>query len=100
MLRVTVVEKGPDAKLTLEGSLDMSTGDVLRDTVGGLDIDDLTSLTFSIGGLELIDSTGIGQLIGYHRLLRQRQGRVYIENDNREIEEILELIGVREILEP
>jgi len=99
MLKVTVVDKGPDAVLVLEGALDMSTGDILRDTVGDLQVDNLQSLTFSIDGLELIDSTGIGQLIGYHKLLSKKQGRVYIENNNEEIEEILNLIGVREILE-
>lgn len=98
MLKVTVVKDVPDAVLRLEGELDMSTGDLLREIVEGLNLGKLKSLTFSVSGLDLIDSTGIGQLIGYHKLLSQRKGRIHIENNNHEIEEILELIGVREII--
>lgn len=99
MLKVTVVQGAPDAVLKLEGALDMSTGDVLKEVVDGLGLDAITSLTFSVSGLDLIDSTGIGQLIGYHKLLSQQQRRVFIENNNAEIEEIFQLIGVREILD-
>lgn len=98
MLKVTVVQGVPDVKISLEGSLDMGTGEILKETVEGFNWEQVKSLTFCLGGLELVDSTGIGQIIGYHKRLSQQQGRVYIENNNPEIEEILELIGVREIL--
>ncbi|MDI9440426.1 MAG: STAS domain-containing protein [Limnochordia bacterium] len=98
MLKVTVVKGVPDVVIKLEGSLDMGTGHSLQRTVEELDLDRIHNLTVSLSGLDIIDSTGIGQLIGYHRILSRKNGRVLIENDNREIEEILGLIGVREIL--
>ena len=98
MLKVTVVKGVPDVVIKLEGSLDMGTGHSLQRTVEELDLDRIHNLTVSLSGLDIIDSTGSGQLIGYHRILSRKNGRVVIENDNREIEEILGLIGVREIL--
>jgi stage II sporulation protein AA (anti-sigma F factor antagonist) len=98
MLRVKVIKGVPEVVIALEGSLDMGTGEALQRAVDELNLNRIHSLTFSLSGLEIIDSTGIGELIGYHRALSQRNGRVYLENDNAEIEEILGLIGVREIL--
>ncbi len=99
MLQVTITRGLPDVTLLLEGELDMATGDVLRDVVEMLDIEKVTSITFSLNGLDFIDSTGIGQLIGYYRFFAKHNTPVYIHNENADIEEVLELIGVREIME-
>lgn len=98
MLRVNLVEETPDVVLSLAGELDMMTGEVLKEAVDGLDLDRIRSLTFSLGGLSFIDSTGVGQLLGYYKRCVARKIWFHIENDNPDIEEILELIGIREVI--
>ncbi|HHY08594.1 MAG TPA: STAS domain-containing protein [Corynebacteriales bacterium] len=98
MLQVTMTKGLPDVTLVLEGELDMATGDILREVVDGLDLEKLNSITFSLDGLAFIDSTGIGQLIGYYRSFAKHNTQVYINNNNKDIEEVLELVGVREIM--
>src|SRR5690554_4343236 len=98
MLQVTMTKGLPDVTLVLEGELDMATGDILREVVDGLDLEKLNSITFSLNGLDFIDSTGIGQLIGYYRFFAKHGTQVYINNNNEDIEEVLELVGVREIM--
>ncbi|NLL43337.1 MAG: STAS domain-containing protein [Firmicutes bacterium] len=88
----------PDVGLSLSGNLDMVTSEVLNETFERLDEVQMRSLTISIGGLNFIDSTGVGQLLGYYKRCTARDIGFRIENDNPEIEAILEIIGIREIV--
>lgn len=99
MLTVNIIQEAPNLILALEGALDLVTASVLRKRVDTLELNKIDSLTFALDGLEFIDSTGIGQLIGYYRYLATHNIPVYLANNNAEIEEILQLIGVREIME-
>lgn len=98
MLNVRITQGPPHVILALEGELDLTTSPILQAAVEKIEQDRVVSITFSLNGLEFIDSTGIGQLIGYYRSFALHQTPVYIDNDNPDIEEVLELIGVREIM--
>ncbi|HHY10055.1 MAG TPA: STAS domain-containing protein [Firmicutes bacterium] len=98
MLSVKVVQDTPDVTLLLEGELDLGTGDLLREAVARVDLTRAASITFSLDGLNFIDSTGVGQLIAYYKSFAERNLPMRLANDNEAIEEVLRLIGVREIM--
>ncbi|NLK07321.1 MAG: STAS domain-containing protein [Firmicutes bacterium] len=98
MLKVKIAQNPPHVILALEGELDMATGSILEQVMEQIESRDLVDITFSLDGLNFIDSTGIGQLIGYYKVFAKRDIPVSIDNNNAEIEEILALIGVREIM--
>lgn len=98
MLKVRINQEFPIVTLGLEGELDLSTGSILHEVITSMNLDGITSIIFSLDALKYIDSTGIGQLIGYYRSFAKQNCKMYIENENADIEEVLELIGVREII--
>ena len=99
MLSVRLEKDVPDVVVSLSGNLDMMTGEVLQETIKSLDSAQVHSLTFSIGGLDFIDSTGVGQLLKYYKRCAAKDICFRIENDNPEIEEILKILGIRELVE-
>ena len=100
MLNVQIVQGLPHALIALNGELDMATGSTLETAIKKFQPCQVGSITFLLDELKFIDSTGIGQLIGYYKEYAKYDVPVYIENNNAEIEEILALIGVREIMSP
>lgn len=99
MLNISVAKQPPDVEFKLTGELDMVSSDVLQEAINKLNMAELKSLTLSLSGLDFIDSTGIGQLISYHRSLKTKGVRFLVNNSNGEIEEVLQLIGLREIID-
>ncbi|MDW7675325.1 MAG: STAS domain-containing protein [Bacillota bacterium] len=99
MLKVVKEQQELNIMFILSGELDMSTGDYLDKLVNDQDFSNISKISFCLTRLEFIDSTGIGQLITYYRQYSNEGINVEIINDNPEIEEVLELIGLREIME-
>ncbi len=99
VLKVMITQGPPNVIFALKGELDLTTSRILRKEVEKIELDKVASITFSLNELKFIDSTGIGQLIGYYRSFAKQHTSVYIDNKNADIEEVLELIGVREIME-
>ncbi len=100
MLTITLKKNIPNIILSLKGELDLSTGDILQQVVDELELEKASTVTFCLNGLRFIDSTGIGQLIGYYKAFAKRNLPVFVENNNEDIEEVLELIGLRELIMP
>lgn len=98
MLKIDRLEKGREVYFILKGELDMSTGPILDDLLQKEKLTSGKKLIFSLTQLDFIDSTGIGQLIRYYREYTSQDIKLEIFNKNPDIEEILELIGVRQII--
>lgn len=98
MLSVNMLGEAPNVVLSLVGELDMVTGDKLVEIINALDLEGIRSLTFSLGELDFIDSTGVGFLLGCYKRCKAQDIWFHIENDNPDIEEILQLIGIRELI--
>ena len=59
--------------ITVDGELDLSTADQLRDAgAAALESAGLTLLIIDLGGLDFIDSTGIGALVAIHNDATER----------------------------
>lgn len=99
MLKVDRIKKCGEIHFDLIGELDMHTGEILDDLLQKEDVANVKRLIFSLSRLDFIDSTGIGQLIRYYREYAVQDIEVAIDNKNDDIEEVLELIGLRQIMQ-
>ena len=93
--------KGPVYEIKLSGEIDQSNIDEkvapIYDQVevmpeGGTLVLDFSELVY-------INSTFIGNLAAWHTSLNRKGGRVCLKNVNKEIQEVLSLVGLLEILE-
>lgn len=99
MLKVDKIEKQGQIYFDLAGELDMHTGEILDGLLEKQDMTGIKRLVFSLSKLDFIDSTGIGQLIKYYREYAGQDIEIVVDNENEDIEEVLELIGLREIMQ-
>ncbi len=98
MLKVNMKRKQDQVDIILEGELDMSTEGLLDEAVDNEDLSGINKMRLILTQLEFIDSTGIGKLIKYYRKYTKENMDVEVENKNPDIEEVLELIGLRQIM--
>ncbi len=99
MLKINKEKKDGVIHFNLVGELDMHTGEILDNSLRNENMVDIRKLVFSLNELSFIDSTGIGQLIRYYREYVGQGIEVVVDNKNDEIEEVLELIGLRQIIQ-
>lgn len=98
MLEIKKERQEKEVIYFLQGELDMSTGEELDSMLAHEEFANIERIGFCLNNLDFIDSTGIGQLIKYYRQYSSQNIAVDILNENPEIEEVLELIGLREIM--
>lgn len=98
MLQINMEKKQNRYDVFLKGELDMSTERLLDEAINKEDLLDVNKICFNLTQLTFIDSTGIGKLIKYYRYYLKNNIDVQIENKNPDIEEVLELIGLRQIM--
>lgn len=99
MLKIDRVEKRGEICFDLTGELDMHTGEALNNLLQKENVTNIKKLVFSLSKLNFIDSTGIGQLIKCYREYANQGIEVIVDNENDDIEEVLELIGLRQIMQ-
>lgn len=99
MLKISRVKKDGEIHFNLAGELDMYTGGILDGLLQKENLINIKKLVFSLSKLNFIDSTGIGQLIKCYREYANQGIEVIIDNENDDIEEVLELIGLRQIMQ-
>lgn len=84
----------------LQGELDMSTADHLRQVLDGAMTRDAPGIVLDLAHLTFIDSTGIGVLVGASRRA-QGLGRSFaVRNPGRAVLKTLRLTGVDQRLKP
>lgn len=98
MLEISKKEQGRILNYVLYGELDMASIGTLEEKIKNQNLSGVKTIYFSLSNLDFIDSTGIGKLIKYYRQYSKQSINVEIINENPEIEEILRLIGVRDII--
>jgi anti-anti-sigma factor len=86
-------------RLTVEGDVDMSTGDHFHQTVMDLAGDPaVTRLLVDVAGLNFIDSNGITVLVKAHRAASERGTPFAIINVQDNIRGLLEMLDVYDLL--
>lgn len=82
--------------LKVSGRLDSSTASELEDTIKNA-LKDTKIIDFDFIDLEYLSSAGLRVLLGTHKLMDKKAGKMVIRNAGKEIIEVFEITGFRDI---
>ena len=83
----------------VSGELDQHNAAQLREQIDlRITHTNVKKLVFDFSGLDFMDSSGIGVIIGRYKLMRALNGTVSVVCQKRSVEKILELSGIRRII--
>ena len=92
--------EGETLTVLLEGELDQSHAEAMRNELDGLLSDTkITHLIFDLSRLTFMDSSGIGMLLGRYRLMTGRNGKVTVKNPSARMDRIFRMSGVYQVIE-
>lgn len=83
--------------INLEGELDVSTADKLKEYLHGLVEQEVVDMKINLSNLEYIDSTGLGVMIGVLKKLRTNEKEIYIINPKSNVKKIFTITGLDKI---
>ena len=83
--------------VNLEGELDVSTADKLKEHLHGLADKEILDMKINLENLEYIDSTGLGVMIGVLKKLKVGNKEIYIVNPRSNVRKIFNITGLDKI---
>ncbi|MGX4601665.1 STAS domain-containing protein [Faecalimicrobium sp. JNUCC 81] len=83
--------------INLEGELDVSTADKLKEYLHGLVEQEVVDMRINLSSLEYIDSTGLGVMISVLKKLRTNDKEIYIINPKSNVKKIFTITGLDKI---
>lgn len=99
-LQVQEIPGAPKARLVaLDGELDGSAVELMLSQVTGLLDEGIFFLVLDCENLRYVNSTGLGILLHFTRIFRDRGGAFRLVNVNMSVYEIMEIIGANTLLE-
>jgi anti-anti-sigma factor len=94
-LEVEVAQTGDECVLVLRGELDPHTAPLLRDEIDRATADGSTqTLVLDVGGLRFIDSSGLRVIIGAHKEMTARSGRLVLRAPTDTTRRLLDITGL------
>ncbi len=97
-LDITIRGEGKDKTLHLEGTCDLASAPLLRETLVELRPPEVLNVTVDVAGLEFIDSTGLGLLLGTLRRLREAGGTMQISGAQGAVLRVLEITDLDKVI--
>ncbi len=98
-LQVEAAAEGDQLVLVLHGELDPHTAPVLRDRIDQALAQDTTTLVLDVSGLRFIDSSGLRVIIGAHKDMAGRGGRLVLRSPTETTRRLLDITGLVDHLE-
>jgi anti-anti-sigma factor len=98
-LQVESSTDGDQLVLVLAGELDPHTAPVLRDRIDEALDDRTTTLVLDLRGLRFIDSSGLRVIIGAHKDMVGRDGRLVLRAPTETTKRLLDITGLVDHLE-
>jgi anti-anti-sigma factor len=98
-LQVDASTRGDELVLVLAGELDPHTAPVLRDRIEESLADETSVLVLDVGGLRFIDSSGLRVIIGAHKDMAGRGGRLVLRSPTETTRRLLDITGLVDHLE-
>lgn len=83
--------------VTLEGELDVSTADKLKEQLHKIVDEEMLDVKINLSDLEYIDSTGLGVMIGVLKKLRVNNKEIYILKPRDNVKKIFNITGLDKI---
>jgi len=98
-LQVDASTEGDQLVLVLTGELDPHTAPLLRERIDGARTENTAVLVLDIGGLRFIDSSGLRVIIGAHKDMTGRGGRLILRSPTETTRRLLDITGLVDHLE-
>ncbi|MGL4912611.1 MAG: STAS domain-containing protein [Romboutsia sp.] len=83
--------------ISLEGELDVSTADKLKEYLHKLAEEEIVDMKINLTNLDYIDSTGLGVMIGVLKKLKIEDKEIYIINPKNNVKKIFNITGLDKI---
>lgn len=83
--------------VNLEGELDVSTADKLKEYLHKLVDEKLLDIKINLSNLDYIDSTGLGVMIGILKRIKSENKEIYIINPKSNVKKIFTITGLDKI---
>ncbi|AEE44988.1 STAS domain-containing protein [Cellulomonas fimi] len=93
-MRVTSRDVGARTVVQVDGEVDVSTADALRECVLQLLDRDRTDLVVDLGGVTFMDSTGLGVLVGTLKKARLLGGRLQLVISTERVEQLFRITAL------
>ncbi len=91
---------GETLVVKLSGELDHHLSAELRDALDReINIHDIKNIIFDFGDVNFMDSSGIGMIMGRYKLIKAKGGKVMVIRPQKQVDRILEMSGIKKILE-
>ena len=98
-LQVDASNQDGQLVLVLVGELDPHTAPVLRDRIDQTLAPETTTLVLEVSGLRFIDSSGLRVIIGAHKEMAGRDGRLILRSPTETTRRLLEITGLDDHIE-
>lgn len=90
---------GRNLVVKLNGDIDHHISTIVREKIQRqYKILNCGNIVFDMSGVNFMDSSAIGMIIGRYKELKKSGGKVYVVNVNAELEPIIEISGLRKII--
>ncbi|MBQ9737381.1 MAG: anti-sigma F factor antagonist [Clostridia bacterium] len=84
----------------IDGEIDHHTASILRSEIDReLNLRHIVNLVLDFDGVTFMDSSGIGVIAGRYKEIQARGGRVMVIRVKPQVDKILEISGLKKILE-
>ena len=93
-VRVTRRDIGSRTVVAVEGEIDVSTADVMRDRLAEPIAEQRTDLVVDLLGVRFMDSTGLGVLVGALKKVRTQGGRLVLVVDSERLLTVLRITAL------
>lgn len=97
-LTITSDHDAGEARLTLEGELDLASSTQVEEQLAGLEAQRPTRIVIDLGGLAFIDSTGLRTLIQADQRAREAGTEMILRPGDDSIQRVFELTGALDVL--
>ena len=96
-VRVTSRDVGPRTVVAVEGEIDVSSVDGLRDRLAELLDRDRTDLIIDLRAVRFMDSTGLGVLVGTLKKVRLAGGRLQLVIDSERLLKVFRITALLQV---
>lgn len=91
---------GTTLVVKLDGELDHHTSSYVRDTIDKeINLRKINNLILDFDKVSFMDSSGIGVIAGRYKIINSLGGKIMVIRANEQIDKILEISGLKKILE-
>lgn len=90
---------GKDLIVKIDGDIDHHVSSQIKEKVEReFEFSNAENIIFDFSNVNFMDSSGIGMIIGRYKMLQKTGGKIYITNVKPQLESIIEISGLRKII--